>query len=277
MTIHMLESTEGVQVALHHVGGDGRPMLICHATGFHGRAYQPMAEVLAAHFDVWAVDMRGHGAATIPANGDFAWTGMARDVAVAIDHIDAGPVVGFGHSMGGAAILLAELESPGTFSAAYLYEPIVFPAERMEGRGENPMAGPARKRRPVFASRAAALERYGSRPPLNGLRGDALAAYVEYGFVDTDDGDVRLACEPESEARTFEADDKMTLDRLGPLQLPLMVAAGASVPGPNPAEFAPAIVAGVDGAQLRMHQDLGHFGPLEDPDRIADEIIDWLV
>jgi pimeloyl-ACP methyl ester carboxylesterase len=276
MTMHMIESTNGVRVALHHVGGAGKPLLICHATGFHGRAYDPMAVALMGHFDVWAIDLRGHGASTAPESGDFAWVGMAEDVAVAIDHIDSGPVIGVGHSLGGASILLAELERPGLFAAAYLYEPIVFPSDRVEGPDENPMSGPARKRRPVFPSKQAAIDRYGSRPPLNVLRVDALAAYVEHGFVETETGEVRLACEPEAEARTFEATDKMTLERLDGLELPLVVAAGAPVPGTDLAAFAAATVEGVAGARLCSHPELGHFGPLEDPDRIAQEVIDWL-
>ena len=32
-----IPSTDGVQVAVHDYGGDGPPIIFCHATGFHGR------------------------------------------------------------------------------------------------------------------------------------------------------------------------------------------------------------------------------------------------
>ncbi|MCP3935298.1 MAG: alpha/beta hydrolase, partial [Actinomycetia bacterium] len=224
----------------------------------------------------WAIDLRGHGGSLPPASGDFAWRGMADDVTAAVARMGSAPIVGVGHSMGGAAILLAELARPGLFEAAYLYEPIVLPPEFHVGRRENPMIEPARRRRPTFPSKKDALDRYLSRPPLNQLRLDSLAAYVEHGFVPTDDGEVRLACEPEHEARTFDADDKVTFDDIHGLDLRLMVAAGVPESGGGPADFAPHAAQAVPGAHLSLHDEIGHFGPLEDPDGVAGEIIGWL-
>ena len=39
-------SSGGVAVALHDLGGTGAPLLVCHATGFHGRMYAPLARLL---------------------------------------------------------------------------------------------------------------------------------------------------------------------------------------------------------------------------------------
>lgn len=271
MTPRSVPSTGGVGLALHHLGGTGPTLLVCHATGFHGRAYQVFADALGGRFDVWALDFRGHGASGAPTTGDFAWSGMADDVLACVDALGGGPVLAFGHSLGGAAILLAELVRPSTIRRAALFEPVVFPREVLEARTENPMAGPARHRRPEFDSRAAAAERYGSRPPLADLHPRALADYVAFGFVDTPEGSVRLACEPEHEARVFEAEAELDIETIRGLQLDAWVGVGTTdVPGP--ALFAAAIADAVDGAVLARHPELGHFGPLEDPDRIADEV-----
>lgn len=276
MTSRAVDSSDGVRLTLHRICGSGPPLLICHATGFHGLAYAPLASPLGQHFSVWAVDFRGHGRSTAPESGDFAWQGMADDVLACIDAIGTRSVVAVGHSMGGSAILLAELARPGSIDAAYMFEPIVFPSDLVAARAENALSGLARKRRRAFPSKQAAFERYASRPPLNKLRVDALAAYVEHGFVETDEGEVRLACEPEHEARTFDAADEITFDRLKPLALRLAVAAGATEEDPGPADFAATIAATVPGAVLRLHPELGHFGPLEAPDKIAAEIVDLL-
>ena len=45
---------------------------------------------------------------------------------------------------------------------------------------------------------------YGSRPPLDVLAPESLDAYVRWGFVDRPDGQVELACPPETEAVIFE-------------------------------------------------------------------------
>ena len=55
-------STElGTTVAVHDLGGNGEPLLICHTTGFCGWAYQPLATALVGRHHVFAVDLRGHG------------------------------------------------------------------------------------------------------------------------------------------------------------------------------------------------------------------------
>ena len=268
-----LTSDDGTQLMLHRLGGSGPALLICHATGFHGRAYLPLAHSFAQHFTVWAIDMRAHGAAGAPINGDFSWQRMGEDVLAAIDTLGGSPLHAFGHSMGGAAILLAEIARPGIITAAFMYEPIIFPEAFLAARDENPLAAPTRRRRELFASREAALARYASRPPLNILRADALHAYVADGFVDLPDGTVRLACRAEVEARTYESEGYATLERIHGLRLDVTVAAGERGLPPNPAQFAPTITDAIEGAHLRWYEDLGHFGPLQAPDVIARDAL----
>ena len=73
-------STRGVTVAVHDLGGDGAPLLIAHANGFCGGTYGPLAQVLAPHRHVWALDFRGQGQSTPPEDLDFDWDGLADDV-----------------------------------------------------------------------------------------------------------------------------------------------------------------------------------------------------
>ncbi len=136
-------STDGVEIELHDFGGDGPPLLIAHATGMCAGAYRPMVPQLAERFHVWALDFRAHGDSTAPTSGDLAWPGMAADVAAATSAIDAGPVAGFGHSMGGASLIAAELDQPGLLSRAFLFEPIIIPSEWNDAPGSNPMAAAA--------------------------------------------------------------------------------------------------------------------------------------
>ena len=267
-----VRSTDHVTLAVHHLGGSGAPLLVAHATGFCAHAYKPLAAVLHDRFDVWALDFRGHGDSTPPRNRNFSWDAMASDALAAIDAVADGPLVAFGHSMGGAALLLAELSRPGVLSGVYLYEPIVFPADYVPP-GQSPMAASARRRRRSFPSKAEALSRYAGRPPLGTLRADALAAYVEHGFAERPDGSVELKCAPEDEAATFASEAKMGVDRLTGLALPAIVAVGGRVSEPNPAAFGPPIVAVMPRARLVEYPHLGHFGPLQDPDTIAEEIV----
>jgi pimeloyl-ACP methyl ester carboxylesterase len=63
----------------------------------------------------------------------------------------------------------------------------------------------ARRRRAEFPSREAALQAYLGRGAFRSWPQEMVADYVEGGFKDLPGGGVRLACEPEWEASTFEA------------------------------------------------------------------------
>jgi pimeloyl-ACP methyl ester carboxylesterase len=274
-------SSSGVELELHDLAGHGSrglpPLLVAHATGFCARAYEPLASALGASFHVWAVDFRGHGDSTPPADGDFRWAGMGDDVLAVAGALGVASLHGFGHSMGGAALLLAELARPGLLASLYVYEPIVLPASAARS-GEPPLAAAARRRRAGFPSRAEALHRYATRPPLNVLRADALAAYVEHGFADTGAGGVRLKCQPEHEGATFAAEPKLTIEEVAAagLAVPSAVvgrgAAEASGPAAGPAALAPLVASAIPGARLVEYPHLGHFGPLQAPEQVAADV-----
>ena len=264
-----VRSGDGVNLKLRMMGGSGPDLLVCHATGFHGLAYRPLAQCLKEHFRVWALDFRGHGASGAAPDGDYAWSGMGVDVAACAAEIGGDRLYGFGHSMGGAALLLAERSTPGMFEGLFLYEPIVLPRGFFAAPNANPLAAGARNRREVFNSRAEALARYSSRSPLGVMRADALAAYVEGAFVDLPDGRVRLACSAETEARTFEASGGLATEEATGIDVPATVAAGTVGGVPNPGAFASAVAEALPQGRFMSFEDLGHFGPLEAPGVVA--------
>ena len=273
-------SSAGVQVAVHDLGGDpdGRPLLLCHATGFHGMVWRAVAAELP-HRRSLALDFRGFGDSSAPAGLDFDWRGFADDVLAVVDHFGLTDVQAVGHSKGGAALLLAELARPGTFDRLVLFEPIVFPSggeglPRPEGGG-NPMAETARRRRDTFDSFEAAIERFATKRPLGALRPDVLEDYVRHGFRPTDDGRVALKADKEHEALTYEhSHGHGGFDRLGEIACPVLVAHGSD--GDLPAMVAPMVAAALPGAELRPFPDLGHFGPLEDPVAFAAVVREFL-
>ena len=213
-----------------------------------------------------------------PPGDDYAWSGMGADVAACVAAIGASHLYGFGHSMGGAALLLAERSQPGTFERLFLYEPIVLPRGFFDAPNANPLAAGARNRREVFNSRAEALQRYSSRSPLAVMRADALAAYVEGGFVELGDGRVRLACAAETEARTFEASGGLPTEEVSAIDVPATVAAGTVVgTASNPGVFASAIAEALPQGRFLSFEDLGHFGPLEAPGVVASAAIQELL
>jgi pimeloyl-ACP methyl ester carboxylesterase len=268
-----IPSSDGVDLAVHDLGGDGPPLLIAHATGFLAAVYRPLAERLAQHFHAWALDFRAHGDSTRPASGRLDWEGMADDVLATVDALGAERPVAVGHSMGGAALVLAELRRPGTFGALYLYEPVLVPAGTFPCSGDdNPMSAAARRRRPVFGSRDAAYDNYAAKPPLDVLTPEALRLYVDEGFADAEGG-VALKCRPDDEAEVFRfGASNGGFERLGELTLPVTLAQGGVV-DPGPGALAPAQAEAVPGGKLVIADGLGHFGPVQDPGLVAAQVL----
>jgi pimeloyl-ACP methyl ester carboxylesterase len=264
---------DGVGIAYFDLGGSGPDLLLAHATGFCGAALGPLAARLTGRFRCVAFDERGHGSSDRPPGGDFGWYGFAADVLAVVDHLGLERATGFGHSCGGAALLLAEQGRPGTFRALYCYEPIMYPgdvplAPTLES---NPLAAGALRRREVFASRRQALDNISTKAPFDQLHPEALAAYVDNGFVDEDDG-IRLRCRREDEAQVYAhglAHDAFA--RLSEVGCGVTLACGEKTDAIGP-DFLGLMAERLPAARVEMFSGLGHFGPLEDPDGLGRSV-----
>lgn len=275
-----IASSDGLHVALHDLGGEGPPALLAHATGFHGRVWEPLASHLHSRH-CWAPDLRGHGDSVTPPGHSFAWAGFADDVLACVDALaaagsDVSGLVGIGHSKGGAALLLAEQRRPGTFTALWCYEPVTFPPDLFVGGvadgDENPLAAGARLRRRTFASFDAAYANFAAKPPMNVFDPAALRAYVDGGFRRTDTDEVELKCRPEDESLVYQmASGSHAFEHLGEVTCPVRVVRGQVDPY-GPASIAARVADALPAGRLEAHDELGHFGPLEAPSQMAASI-----
>jgi len=276
-----VESTDGISLAVHHLSdcepGSLPALLLSHATGFHGRCWIPVAKRLEGRFDVWAHDHRGYGDSTVPDDWTVRWTAFGDDALAAARYVatnvNNGPIIAAGHSMGGATLVMAALREPALFGGIVTFEPIIFPPSgfRPDDMPPNPLAALTRRRRAIFASLDEARENFASKPPMSSFHSDALEAYVVHGFRHTANG-VALKCSPEHEARTYETGGSHeTWNSLSSLTVPLWVV-GSPEQQYQPSAIAPRIAEQVPGARYEAWSDVSHFGPMEDPDRLANFI-----
>ncbi|MFF4469791.1 alpha/beta fold hydrolase [Streptomyces sp. NPDC001599] len=88
--------------------GAGDPVVLLHSGFTDHRVFDAQIPVLAREYRVIAPDVRGHGASA-NASRPFRW---ADDLAALLRHLDAGPAVLVGVSMGGAIAIDTVLEYP---------------------------------------------------------------------------------------------------------------------------------------------------------------------
>jgi pimeloyl-ACP methyl ester carboxylesterase len=268
-----------LSLRVHDWGGTGAPVLLAHATGFHGRIWAPVAEqLLATGRHPYSFDFRGHGDSDAPPveEESYAWSHFAADALAVADHLGiAGDdrLVACGHSKGAAALLLGEAEHPRTYARIWAYEPILFGTD--EVRPPDPdfvLARSARKRRTEWPSIEAAYEAYAAKPPLEVLSPESLHAYVDYGLRDRGDGVFELKCRPEVEAQTYSMAPANGLwSRLPDVHATVRVVCGELSNDITPTMGAK-IASRLPHGSAEVMPGAGHFGPQSDPELAAASI-----
>lgn len=263
------------------------PLLhFAHATGFNAETYRTLLQPLAGTFHIIAADFRGHGFTSLRAvPEEFAgWQVYGRDLARFLDRIGKGPAVLAGHSMGATTSLMVAGQRPELVRALVFAEPVLV-AEDIAARVAEPqlqrpnLADLAAKRRQVFASFDEAFERYKGRGAFATWPEETLADYLHGGLVKTGNGDeVRLACTGMWESTTFRHAPPGGARWVAGVRCPLTLlhaGEGAMDGTARPSEVAlvaqlkpDAKIIGVPGTT--------HFLPIEKPEAVRDEILEFV-
>ncbi len=284
VVVERCTTPDGLGIAVYDFGGSGPDLLLVHATGFCADVLRPLAGSLAPAFHCRAIDLRGHGRSDRPADGSFAWSGFALDVLAAVDHLGLHAPFGFGHSCGGASLLLAEEARPGAFRSLYCFEPVVVP----DVPGLPPTEGDilaigARRRRETFPSAEDAFVNFSAKPSFGAFEPEALRWYVESGFevvpaAEGGDGrSVRLRCRRDDEAEIYAngaAHDAFA--RFPEIRCHVSLACGERTDAFGSA-LLEADAARLRSASIEVLPGLGHFGPLQDPSAVAASVVRHLV
>lgn len=267
----------GGAMAALEFGPEARPVdiVFSHANGFNARTYRTILGPLAASLRILALDLRGHGATTLPADAASfpGWGVFADDLAAVLAQAATGPVVLAGHSLGATTSLLCAAAAPERVRSLVLFEPVMTDASR-KGRtsGRERMATAARRRRDTFPDRASAIASYRGRGAFRTWEEAQLADYAAEGLHETADGRVTLACRPAWEAVIYSDQDYDPLAAMGAVACPVRILAapqGASSIGEDARGFA--IRAGVG---LDVVPRTSHFLPMERPDLVREALLE---
>lgn len=261
-------------VAAISFGDPARPVdvIFSHATGFNALTYRQSLSALADRLHIVAIDQRGHGRTTLPADPEHqdSWTPFADDLIAVMDWMNlTRPVVLAGHSMGGTVSMLAAARLGEQVKGLVLFDPVM-----MRGLGvptqlfTSPLVDGARRRRRAFDSKAAVLEAYLGRGAFKSWPPEAVADYVEDGFKSSPEGGVVLSCAPEWEAIVFAGQKHDAWAPLETITAPIHVLRAEH----GSTCTLDLIQARVDGHHERRLDTIAgssHFLPMERPDLVA--------
>jgi pimeloyl-ACP methyl ester carboxylesterase len=200
-------------------------ILFLHANGFNALTYRSILGPLSRELRILAVDQRGHGLTDLPADpaAQNSWYGFRDDLIALLDTLDAPPLVLGGHSMGGAASLMAAAERPHAVKALALFDPVLMPATiNRDMLVESPLAKGALRRRADFASRQEVVDSYRGRGAFKTWAEPMLVDYVQDGFRETAEG-VTLTCAPAWEAANFSSPQGDVFSAFGKITVPIRI------------------------------------------------------
>ena len=184
----------------------GQQVLLAHATGFHARCWDQVVAKLPPDWQIFAVDMRGHGRSSnsLP----FTWEQFGDDLLRVCEHLKLKDAIGVGHSMGGHCITYVTGHNAAFFKHLVLVDPVIFDPELYSAKREHASMSvedhPVAKRRNYFASVNEMLERFSNRMPYKVWQREVFEDYCQYGLLPVADGEgYELACPGYVEASIY--------------------------------------------------------------------------
>jgi 3-oxoadipate enol-lactonase len=247
------------------VAGSGPPVLLLHGFSLDHRQWEPQARGFAADFQVFRMDLRGHGRSET-GHGGYTYSATARDVArtmvqIGMERLHPGYLVA--HSIAADAALRVALEEPRSLKGVV----VVTPAVWGHVWSSDWLSVWRAMRDETRAGRLeAALERFRADALFDGLRGRVELEAVrdmQAGFS----GAPWRASKPET--------GPPTLDRLGGFKVPLLVLSAER----DRADFRAAaqeIVDRVPGVRHLECPGAGHFVNLEQPEAFSETVLEFM-
>ena len=265
-----------------HLLGQKSSILLVHATGFHGRTWDLMANQLTEHHVV-APDLRGHGRSSKVAIDH--WSVLSQDLTHLVDTLGIKSAIGVGHSVGGHVMIDAAARLPGVFNHLLLLDPVVgspeFYSLAPKKVPEN-FLKPILQRKRDFQSVEEMMDRFRDRRPYSLFEEEILRDYCTHGLHKSGDG-FTLACPPEIEASFYasNASNIEILDYARDVACPVTIVRAKSTEQADGFSFEGSPtwpeLAGVFANSTDMQfKELSHFIPMQAPDlclQLIDDIV----
>jgi pimeloyl-ACP methyl ester carboxylesterase len=261
----------------YRIAGQGPPILLIHGVAGSSQQWEPVMRLLASDFTVLAPDLLGHGRSAKP-RGDYslgAYAAGLRDLTVALG-IDNATVVG--HSLGGGIALQFAYQFPeradrlSLVSSGGLGREVHFLLRAATLPGSELVLPLISNDRVLGAGTAVSglLGRLGLRT------GPDIAEFAR-GYATLADADSRRAFLHTLRAVIDHAGQRVNAtDRLYLAEdMPTLIVWGRRDPI-IPVRHAGTAQRGMPGSRLEVFDEAGHFPQLDEPDRFADTLAEFV-
>ena len=249
--------------------GAGPVCLLIHGTGAATHSWRALLPRLAAHFDVVAPDLPGHGFTDLPRAERLSLPGMASQLGELLRHMDCRPELAVGHSAGAAILIRMCLDQQLNLKLLVSLNGALLPS----GGSRAPLLGPITQRvvGADWLPRMMAW-RAGRQAFIDGLlqqTGSRIEPRDQALYT-------RLARSPRHVAAALRMmahwDTRPLARALPTLDTRLLLVAGDR-DRMIPARRAAQVAAIVPDARVSRLDGLGHLAHEEQPDRVADLVL----
>lgn len=262
--------------------GQGDPILLLHATGFHSRCWKQVVKHLPGRH-VYAIDLRFHGGSD--SHGTVDWQLMADDVCQLIETLDLRRIVGAGHSIGGHLMARAAARLPARFKHLVLIDPVIMSPQRYEqfqrfSAELNASDHPVSRRKNQWRDAQEMYDRFSGRKPFNTWQPEVLRDYCDYALLPSGENALyQLACDPINEAGIYlnQAGNEIVLEELPQItsRVTLLRAAPSDTDALDLSSSPtwPGLASALADCEEVYLPELNHFIPMQDPELVARHII----
>jgi pimeloyl-ACP methyl ester carboxylesterase len=224
--------------------------LLIHSGGFGGRQWRKLGEQLAPTHEVLAPDLLGYGSEPWPAGKPFHFRQDVDRLAALLEGRQADVV---GHSYGGFLALQLALAHPELVRRVAVYDPVAFNVLTPEERARGFVGVKAEYELPLDEAWLAAFVDWWNEPGAwTKLPEPTRAAFRQVGW--------KLS----QEVASLMADRESDYARL---RAPVLVLGGGKSPEAERLTCE-RLARVLPDAELQIFDDLGHMGPIVDPERV---------
>ncbi len=266
--------------------GSGARLHFGHANGFGAGTYQYIFNLLGDRFHTFGLNAchlsRCRYDCGLNKPEIKNWFQLVDELIEFLEVVVREPVVGVGHSMGGALAAIASVKRPALFRKLILLDPVflepktiaLIKVATLAGQKHRfPLSAGARKRCNGWKSRDEAFAYFHDKKLFRGWSETMLRSYIDYDLADVPGG-VELSCPPEIEAVLFESVPTDIWKWIKKIKTPTLIVRGehSDVVTDKSWRLLKKIR---PEAEFVEFKNVGHMFPMQKPEKTAEAIIDF--